>query len=119
MRGHDDGCVKLVSLAVETQKTLLDSFTGIDVRQRRGTHASIKLGFDLFIETSVVCFPLGVCPRFGVVLEPQLTRFLKGATFVPGDRVGQTKGDPIDSTVPIPVGEMASVSDQTEILTSL
>ena len=78
MRGHDDGCVKPVSFAVETQKTLLDRFTGIYVRQGTGTKAGIEPGFDLFIETSVVFFPLGVCPRFGVALVPQLTRFLEG-----------------------------------------
>ena len=64
MRGHDDGCVKPVSFAVEAQKAVLDGFTGIYVRQGTGTHAGIEPGFDLFIETSVVCFPLGVCPRF-------------------------------------------------------
>ncbi len=87
MRGPDDGCVKPVSLAVETKKTRLDGFTGIDVRQGARTHAGIELGFDLFIETSVVCFPLGVSPRFGVALEPQRTRCLEGTAFVPGDRV--------------------------------
>ena len=78
MRGHDDGCVKPVSFAVEAQKAVLDGFAGIYVRQGTGTHAGIEPGFDLFIETSVVFFPLGVCPRFGVALVPQLTRFLEG-----------------------------------------
>ena len=35
-------------------------------------------------------------------LEPQLTRFLEGAAFVPGDRVSEAKGDPIDSAVLFP-----------------
>ena len=43
-----------------------------------------------------------------MALEPALTRILKGAAFVPGDRVGQTKGDPIDSAVLFPVGETAA-----------
>ena len=108
MRGHDDGCVKSVSLAVEAQETILDSFTGIDPCEGARTHAGIEPGFDLFIETSVVFFPLRVSPRFGVALEPALTRILKGAAFVPGDRVSEAKGNPIDSAVLFPVGETAA-----------
>ena len=37
-----------------------------------------------------------------MALEPQLTRFLEGTAFVPGDRVSQAKGDPIDSAVLLP-----------------
>ncbi len=41
-------------------------------------------------------------------LEPKLTRCLKGAVFVPGDRVSEAKRDPIDSAVLLPVRETAA-----------
>ena len=62
----------------------------------------------LFAARSVALFPLGVSTLFGVALEPPLTRFLEGAAFIAGDRVSESKGDPIDSAVLFPVGETAA-----------
>ena len=49
-----------------------------------------------------------IVPILVVSLEPQLTRFLEGAAFVPGDRVSEAKGDPIDSAVLFSSGGGAS-----------
>ena len=75
--------------------------------------ACVKVGQTFLSALHIVLFPecrqkkgvpLGVCPRFGVALVPQLTPFLEGEALVPGDGVSEAKGDPIDSAVLIPVG---------------
>ena len=48
-------------------------------------------------------------PILVVALEALLTRCLEGAAFVPGDRVSEAKGDPIDSALLFPVGERRRV----------
>ena len=78
-------------------------------------HGGIEPGFDLFIETSVVFFPLGGRSQFGVDLSHSFKRFLEGAAFAPGDRVSQSKGDPIDSAVLLPVGETAASRVHTSV----